>query len=59
MNSVSREGEYVVIRIHEKDAHSLRVALRPVLQGDTTSTATQAIRENLDKALARVGAKNG
>lgn len=55
--SVKREGDMAVIRIPMSEVHALRVALHPRLPGDTTSNSTQAIRDRLDKALARLEAK--
>lgn len=50
--SVSREGEYAVIRVHMDDVHAFRVALKPIRAGEVTSNATQAVRDGIDKALA-------
>lgn len=52
--SITRDGDYAVIRIPMSEVHALRVALHPVQAGATISTATQSIRDRLDKALARL-----
>lgn len=52
---IRQEGDSVLIRIPKDQVHSLRVALQPMRAGETVSTSTQAIRDRLDKALARVG----
>ena len=52
--SIKRDGDYAVIRIPLEDIHSLRVALRPVKAGETTSNSTQNIRDRLDKGLAKL-----
>ena len=52
--SIKRDGDYAVIRIPLEDVHSLRVALRPVKTGETTSNSTQNIRDRLDKGLAKL-----
>lgn len=52
MSGVRVEGDYAILRIHRSELHALRVALRPIRQGETTSTATQELRDRLDKALA-------
>lgn len=57
--SITRDGEYAVIRIPMDEVHALRVALHPVPAGATTSTATQSIRDRLDKALARLESQGG
>ena len=55
--SITCDGDCAVIRIPLSDVHALRVALRPVRAGETVSLSTQAIRDNLDKALARLQTK--
>jgi len=57
--SVTRDGEYAVIRVPLSQVHALRVALHPVPAGAATSTATQQIRDWLDKALARLQSQGG
>ena len=52
--SIKRDGDYAVIRVPMEDVHSLRVALRPIKAGETTSIATQSIRDRLDKGLAKL-----
>lgn len=54
--SVRIDGDYLHISIPKEDCHALRVALHPIRAGETTSASTQAIRDRLDKALARVQA---
>lgn len=51
---VVQEGGMVALILPADRAHAARVALSPRLAGDTTSTATQQVRDALDKALARV-----
>ena len=53
MSGVRLDGEHVLIRLTAEQAFTLRVALKPVRVGDTTSASTQAFRDRLDKALAR------
>ena len=52
--TVTRDGDDAVIRIPLAEVHALRVALRPVLAGETVSLSTQSIRDSLDQALARL-----
>lgn len=58
MSGVRREGDDILIRLTVDQAFTLRVALRPVRVGETTSTSTQSFRDRLDKALARALAAN-
>ena len=55
-NSVSVDGDHVVIKIHKESVHALRVALKPVRVGEVTSASTQKIRDDLKNALSRVEA---
>lgn len=55
--SIRRDGDYVTIRVPRTAVHGLRVALRPIRVGETTSNATQAIRDRFDKGLAIVEAR--
>lgn len=55
--SVTREGDFAVIRIPMDDVHGLRVALQPCSCAATKSKATAGIRWKLDRALAKIGAK--
>lgn len=55
-NSVTKDGEYVVIRVHQDDAHGLRVALAPCPCKAPKSNATAAIRERLRRALGTASA---
>ena len=57
--SITREGDFAVIRVPMAEVHALRVALHPIPAGATTSAATQSIRTRLDKALARLQSKGG
>ena len=60
MSGVRLDGDNVLIRLTAEEAFTLRVALKPVRVGETTSTPAQLFRERLDKALARaLIAKNG
>lgn len=52
--AIRRDGDDVIIRIPMEDVHAFRVALRPVLAGETVSKSTQDIRDGIDKALARL-----
>ena len=57
--SITRDGDYVVIRTHIDDVHSLRVALQPCTCKAAKSNSTADIRERLDRGLARaVSQKN-
>lgn len=51
--SITRDGEFVVIRVPVSEVHGLRVALQPIRAGETTSNSTQTIRDRLDRGLAR------
>ncbi|MGB0901176.1 hypothetical protein [Halocynthiibacter sp.] len=53
MSGVRRNGDDVTVTLTADQAFTLRVALKPVRVGETTSTATQKFRDRLDKALAR------
>jgi len=46
-----------VIRLPMSQVHDLRVALRPIEQGSTTSNETKELRERLSKGLARLQSK--
>lgn len=49
------DGEpHVVIRLPLADAHSLLVALEPVIAGSTVSLGTQRIRNDLKRGLSAV-----
>ncbi len=54
IGSASIDGEFAVLRIHRDNIHSLRVAMQPIRQGETTSRSTQNVRDQFDKALAKV-----
>lgn len=54
VGSASVDGDFVVLRIHRDNIHSLRVALQPIQQGATTPLSTQNVRDQFDKALAKV-----
>lgn len=49
-----QEGGMVALILPAERAHAARVCLKPRMAGDTTSKATQKVRDALDKALARV-----
>lgn len=51
--SITRDGDYIVIRLPVSEVQSLRVALHPIRAGETTSNSTQSIRDRLDRGLAR------
>lgn len=46
-----RDGEYVVLRIHEDDVHSVIVALNPHRAEEPTSAATDNTRKRIQRAL--------
>lgn len=50
-SGVSRDGDYVVIRIPATDVHTLRIALNCPCKS-TKSAATETYRKRLDRALA-------
>ncbi len=50
---VKRRGKMIALIVSENDAHSLRVSLRPCQCREIKSNSTEAIRQNLDKELAR------
>ena len=50
-------GDDVAIIFPRSEVHALRVALRPIRAGEATSKATQAIRDRLDKGLAKLSAR--
>ena len=52
--SITRDGEYAVIRVPMSEVHSLRVALEPCPCKGAKSTSTAAIRERLAKGLGRL-----
>ena len=56
IGSVSREGDYAVIKLHVSQIHGLRVALRCPC-GSVKSAETEATRRRLDSALAAVIAR--
>lgn len=51
--SITRDGTDIVIRMPLAEVHSLRIALQACPCKAAKSTATAAIRERLDKGLAR------
>lgn len=51
--SITRDGEYVVIRVPVSEVHPLRVALQPCPCRGAKSAGTAAIRDRLDRGLAR------
>lgn len=53
MSGVRLDGEDVLIRLTADQAFTLRVALKPVRAGETTSASTQTFRDRMDRALAR------
>ncbi len=55
--SITREGDYAVIRVPMREVHGLRVALTPCSCRAAKSNATKTIRERLDIGLARLEAK--
>ena len=57
MNTVSKDGDHLLIRIHKDDAHSLCVALQECPCKMTKSHATAKIRKSLREGLARAGAR--
>lgn len=54
MTSIELDGDDAVIRFPADQIHSVRVALAPRLAGETPATKTQAIRDWLDKGLAKL-----
>lgn len=50
---ITRDGEYVVIRIPLEDVHSLRVAMHPCPCKAVKSNSTKDIRASLERGLAR------
>lgn len=57
--SVKLDGDEIVIRIPKGEAHALRVALKPIREGEPTMNATKALRERLCKALAHLQTRAG
>lgn len=52
--SITRDGEYAVIRIPIEDVHPLRVALETCPCKAVKSNSTASIRERLLKGLGRL-----
>lgn len=50
---ITREDGCVVIRVPEKEVHSLRVALEPCPCRSSKSNATASIRQRLLRALTK------
>ena len=50
-SGVSRDGDYVVMRIHKDDIFAIRVGLRCPC-GATKSIETEKTRQRFDRALA-------
>jgi hypothetical protein len=51
--SITRDGDYIVIRLPVSEVHGLRVALQPCPCKGAKSAGTAAIRDRLDRGLAR------
>ena len=54
VGSITREGDFIVIRLPLDEVQALRVALEPCPCKATKSNGTLNIRQRLSKALARV-----
>ena len=57
--TITRDGEYAVIRIPLSEVHGLRVALEPCCCLASKSTATADIRRRISCGLARLEAMPG
>ncbi len=51
--SITREGDFLVVRLPLEEVHSLRVALQPCPCKAPKSNATADIRKRLEQGLAK------
>lgn len=51
--SITREGDFIIVRLPLDEVHSLRVALQPCPCKAPKSHTTAEIRKRLEKGLAR------
>lgn len=56
--SITREGQFAVIRVPLDDVHALRVALEECPCKHTKSIATQNIRKRLSQGLGRLAGRS-
>lgn len=56
---ISREGEYIIIRIPVEDAQSLRVAMHPCGCRAPKSNSTADIRDRIIRGLGRALSREG
>lgn len=58
-SSLKREGEFLVIRIHWKEAFLFLMVLNPIRAGEVSSKKTNDFRMRLKQGATRVASKAG
>jgi len=53
LEGIKRDGDYLVFRVHKSKIHPMRCAFTPIRAGETVSDSTQAVRDEIVRALGK------